>query len=44
MNPLASLTQHDESKGEFTSTRGPPNYGITISYSNPTYACANYIY
>ena len=44
MNPLKSLTQRDESKGEFISTRRPSNAGITMNCPKPIYAYTNYIY
>ena len=43
MNPLDGISQRDESKGEFISTRRPPNDGITINYPKPTNAYANYM-
>jgi len=44
MNPLDGLSQRDESKGEFISTRRPPNDGIKMNFSKPTNAYANYMY
>ena len=43
MNPLDGLSQRDESKGEFISRRRPPSDDITMNYSEPTNAYANYM-